>query len=162
MPNTKGGLLVRRLREREAVLKEMTGFGIKFQEAGGSQLRNAFSLDLAKGKHCGRECPPCTTNGDKRGNCRSKNILYESSCKVCNPETRRMDKEARREGIYIGESSRTLHERSVEHVRDAESFSKKSHIVKHWVSSHPELLHPPLFSFKITQQFKDCMSRQIA
>ena len=62
----------------------------------------------------------------------------------------------------MGRVAATLHERSVEHVRDAESFSKKSHIVKHWISSHPELLHPPLFSFKITQQFKDCMSRQIA
>ena len=46
--NTKSGTLVRKLRERAQVMKELTGFGIKFQEAGGSQLRNSFSLELVK------------------------------------------------------------------------------------------------------------------
>ena len=91
VPNTKSGTLVRKLREREEVMKELTGFGIKFQEAGGSQLRNSFSLELGKGKHCGREYPPCTTNGDKRENCRKRNIMYETYCRICNPETKRME-----------------------------------------------------------------------
>ena len=56
IPNTKSGTLVRKLREREAVMKKLTGFWIKFQESGGSQLRNSFSLELGKVKHCGREC----------------------------------------------------------------------------------------------------------
>ena len=56
VPNTKIGKLVKKLREREEFMKELTGFGIKFQEAGGSQLRNSFSLELRKGKQCGREC----------------------------------------------------------------------------------------------------------
>ena len=50
----------------------------------------------------------------------------------------------------------------MEHVKDAKSFSKKSHIVKHWMSVHPEHPNPPPFKFKVTQQFKDCMSRQVA
>ena len=163
VPNTKGGTLVRKLREREEVMKELTGFGIKFHEAGGSQLRNSFSLELKKGKHCGRECPPCTTNGDKGENCRKRNILYKTTCRLCNPETKRMEKEeAGREGVYIWESSRSLHERSLEHAKDARSFSKKFHIVKHWLSFHPEHPNPPLFNFKVTQQVKDCMSRQVA
>ena len=163
VPNTKSGTLVRKLREREEVMKELTGFGIKFQEAGGSQLGNSFSLELGKGKHCGRVCPPCTMNGEKRENCRKRNILYETVCKICNPETKRVEKDVTiREGVYIGESSRSLHERSLEHIKDAMSFSKKSHIVKHWMSFHPEHPTPPPFSFKVTQQFKDCMSRQVA
>ena len=64
--------------------------------------------------------------------------------------------------MYIGESSRSLHERSLEHVKDAKSFSKKSHFVKQWMSVHPEHPNPPPFKFKVTQQFKDCMSRQVA
>jgi hypothetical protein len=67
-----------------------------------------------------------------------------------------------REGVYIGESSMSLHERSLEHAKDARSFSKKSYIVKHWMSCHPEYSNPPPFNFKVTQQFKDCMSRQVA
>ena len=66
-----------------------------------------------------------------------------------------------REGIYIGESSRSLHERALEHVRDAKSFSVKSHIVKHWMNSHPTLPNPPEMEFSISARFKDCISRQI-
>ena len=63
--------------------------------------------------------------------------------------------------MYIGESSRSFHERSLEHTNDARSFSKKSHIVKYWMSCHPEYSNPPPFNFKVTQQFKDCMSRRV-
>ena len=67
-----------------------------------------------------------------------------------------------REGIYIGESSRSIHERALEHVRDARTFSVKSHIVKHWMSSHPTLPTPPEMEFTVTRRFKDCLSRQMS
>ena len=66
-----------------------------------------------------------------------------------------------REGIYIREISRSLHERAVEHVRDAENFSPKSHIVKHWMNSHADLPSPPQMEFSITARYRDCLSRQI-
>jgi hypothetical protein len=69
--------------------------------------------------------------------------------------------EKQRLGIYIGETSRSLFERSMEHYRDMESFSHKSHIVKHWVLQHPELETAPSFKFKILEQYKDCLSRQV-
>ena len=50
VPNTKSWTLVGKLREREAAMKELSGFGIKFQEAGGFQLSNTFSLELGKRK----------------------------------------------------------------------------------------------------------------
>ena len=64
-------------------------------------------------------------------------------------------------GIYIGESSRSLHERALEHVRDAESFCPKSHIVKHWMTAHPDLESPPTMEFGVTAIYRDCLSRQI-
>ena len=101
---------------------------------------------LGAGLHCGRTpCPPCDMNGDKRGNCRSRNLLYESRCLICNTEDRgkkrpnRLDESSERKirkGIYIGESPQSIHERSLEHVRDAYSFSHKSHIIKHWLRHH--------------------------
>jgi hypothetical protein len=140
-------------------------FGIKFQEAGGTQLKNSFSLDLGKGTHCGRECPPCTSNGEKRQRCRARNIVYETMCMWCNPESRGVERKegekAGRKGVYIGESSRSIHERSKEHEKDAEGFSKKSHIVKHWMECHPEETQQPPFKFMIVKQYRDCMSRQI-
>ena len=45
-------------REREEILAGLTGFRIRFQEAGGTQLANMFSTDLAKGKHCERKGVP--------------------------------------------------------------------------------------------------------
>ena len=67
-----------------------------------------------------------------------------------------------REGIFIGESSRSIHERALEHVTDAQAFSTKSHIVKHWMSSHPTLPTPPEMEFSVTGMFKDCLSKQIS
>ena len=97
-----------------------------------TKLVNCFDKDLEKGQHCGRSpCPP--------ENCRSRILVYESKCRVCKPVSSQAEEadnqssknSTPREGIYIGETSRSLHERSIEHVSDAESFSAKSHIVKH-------------------------------
>ena len=60
-----------------------------------------------------------------------------------------------REGVYIGETSRLLHERAVEHVNEAENCSVKSHIVKHWMSSHPDIPSPPKMTFTVQAMFKD-------
>ena len=106
-------------------------------------------------------------------NCKAKNIVYESVCQLCNPQSSREEADhgdvqpsgrdgGPREGVYIGESSRSLHERSIEHVRDAGAFSVKSHIVKHWMTSHPSLPNPPKMSFKVTERFRDCLSRQVS
>ena len=62
VPNTRGGILVRKLRDREETLAGITGFGVKFQEAGGTWLMNMFNTNFGKGLHCGRTpYPPCET-----------------------------------------------------------------------------------------------------
>ena len=66
-----------------------------------------------------------------------------------------------RVGIYLGETSRSLHERAKEHVNDASSIQPKSHIVKHWLEAHPELNNPPAFKFTVQKNFKDALSRQL-
>ena len=61
----------------------------------------------------------------------------------------------------MGETSRSLAERTIEHFNDAESFSKRSHMVKHWMTSHMELDIIPPFQIKIVKQYRDCLSRQV-
>ena len=164
VPNTRAGVLLRKMNESEEKMSNVTGFRIRFQEAGGSQLKNSFSTDLGKGKHCGRSpCPPCDSSDEsKRGNCKARNLVYESKCMVCNTETKRMENVPEgRTGIYIGETSRSLHERAIEHINDAKSFDPKSHIVKHWANDHPDRLEMPPFAISTTCQYKDCLSRQI-
>ena len=53
VPHSKGGTLTRTLREREEVLSSITGYRVRYQEAGGNQLANMFSTDMARGEHCG-------------------------------------------------------------------------------------------------------------
>ena len=85
VPSTKGGLLVKKLKEEEDRMAEVTGFRTKFQEAGGSKLINCFEKDLGKGQNCCRNsCPPCDSS-DRIQNCRSRNLVHESSCRICHP-----------------------------------------------------------------------------
>ena len=85
VPSTRFSLLLRSLRDEEDKMAVMTGFRVKYQEAGGSVLSNAFDKDLGRGQNCGRvPCPPCE-KPEKRENCRSRNVVYESKCKICNP-----------------------------------------------------------------------------
>ena len=91
-------------------MAELTGFKLNFQETGGSNLVNFFDKDLWKRHHCGRSpCPPCDSF-DKRDNCRSQNLVYESKCREWNPASSYEEdndhpsgKEGSPgEGIYIG------------------------------------------------------------
>ena len=154
VPSTRGSTLLKSLREDEDKMAEVTGFRVKYQEAGGSTLTNAFNKNLGSGQHCVREACPTCKKTEGREDCKARNIVYESKCLICNPASSREEENDNhnqpsgraytpREGIYIGESSQSLHERALEHVRDAESFSVKSHIVKHWMLSHPTLPSHP-------------------
>ena len=164
VPPTRGGKLVEMLKDKEDDLANITKFRIRYQEAGGTKLGLLFSTDLGAGLSCGRQdCQPCMSRDEKRPNCRAQSILYESKCTVCNPASRKSkSKEEPRKGIYYGESSRSLYERSREHMKDAKDFDSGSHIVKHWMNEHPDTEECPVFSFSILNRFKDCLSRQVA
>ena len=53
-------------------------------------------------------------------------------------------------GMYIGETSRSLIESCAEHFSDGESFSKKSHMIKHWMTSHEDLNSLPPFKISMS------------
>ena len=63
-------------------------------------------------------------------------------------------------GYYIGETSRSFHERMAEHSEDAKKFSHGSHIIKHWMDQNPASREMPVFKYKIRATFKDCLTRQ--
>ena len=44
---------------------------------------------------------------------------------------------------------------------EAEDFSVKSHIIKHWRLAHPDDLDMPVIKFRITGMFRDALSRQV-
>ena len=65
-------------------------------------------------------------------------------------------------GVYVGESSRSLYERTKEHMDDAKKDAPESHIRKHWRECHSEMVEMPVFKFKIVKSFRDSLSRQVA
>ena len=79
----------------------------------------------------------CTSKVHKE----EKNILYESECTVSNPVDASKEKEAdlgKRQGVYVGESSRSIHERALEHDGDYRGQKDDSHMMKHWLTSHAD------------------------
>ena len=163
VPATKGGKLTEMLKEKEYELARITKFRVRYQEAGGTKLGLMFSTELAAGEACGRgDCQPCESRADKRPNCKVQNILDESKCVICNPAETSSRQEESRKGIYLGESSRSLYERSKEHFKDVESFDSGSHMIKHWMNEHPDMINCPEFSFSNKARFTDCLSRQVA
>ena len=87
------------------------------------------------------------TNREGRDRRTVSNILYESSCTVCNPDVdpkkRRKMNEMR--GVYVGESARSIYERAKEHWADRVGQKEDSHMVKHWLDEHADLQEPPKF-----------------
>ena len=65
------------------------------------------------------------------------------------------------EGIYVGETSRSIYERTSEHHEKARSMDEGSFMVKHWFTSHPEEEEQPGFRFRVVGRFKDCLTRQL-
>ena len=67
----------------------------------------------------------------------------------------------KKEGVYVGESARSILERVNEHRGDIQARKDDSHVVKHWLSSHQDLNSPQKFRIKVIGKFQDAMTRQI-
>ena len=170
--NTKHGLLAKRLQEVEKRLAGTTSFRVRVTEMAGMALSRLLPSTNPWGQSdCGRvDCVICSQDDENKQDCKRRNVLYESSCTVCRVETD-ATKEAGKmmncfqkdgKGLYIGESSRSLYERSKEHLRDRNDRQDDSHQVKHWLTDHPDLSSPPKFKFKLVSSFTDPLTRQIA
>ena len=165
LPNTKGGILLKEMREKEPKWVEISGFKMSYSEMAGTKLGSIFTPNLSEGLPCGRNNrQPCNINPqDKLQNCRKRSILYQSVCTLCNPQdVKNPQKPSMRDGVYFGETSRSLAERAAEHYRDGRNFDKSSHMIKHWLEKHQELNTLPPFQISILRSFRDALSRQIS
>ena len=118
-------------------------------------MSRLFSLDLSDGKCHRAECWVCKYHkGKGSSKCRRKSVVYESRCQICYAA-------GSTDGVYVGETGRSLFERSEEHLEDARNLKKSSHIFKHWALSHPDELHQPLFTFRVVRQHKTPLDRQV-
>ena len=135
---TAGGELARRLQEAETRLGQMTGYRVRIAETSGSQLcRILPNTNPWSGRDCGRGgCYTCSQGGDSLEDCKRRNVLYESICTECNKDdgdgvTKRKQKLSDVSGIYVGETARSIFERTKEHWADRIAEKEDSHMVKH-------------------------------
>ena len=165
---SKGGTLAKGVRGVLQRLEPLLGFRVKVQEKGGSKLQSILSnKHIWKGGKCGRhDCHPCKQGGDKVENCFKRNVLYESRCNVCNPDgdtgLATLKDSRANPSIYVGETSRSLKERSLEHHNDYRKNKDDSHMLKHASHSHNRDNNNPMFNQYIVGSFQSSLSRQIA
>ena len=170
MDNTKGGRLAKVFKEEERRLGNMTGYNIRVAEMAG-MAGMALSRLLPRAnpwgtRDCGRyDCPVCDQGDEKMQNCKQRNILYESSCKLCQVDGKtagKLDDEVGNKGVYLGETSRSMYERGKEHRRDGKNKAEDSHQWKHWALEHPEIEGDPQLRLKVDSSYSDPLTCQLA
>ena len=156
VPKTPGGILLYEIQNVEDKLSHRLGWCAKIIEKPGDPLHLRFSKSFQMKKGCSRglDCHMCENKGSK---CTPKRSVYRAVCQRC--------KELGREnvvwGIYIGESSRQVGDRVIEHQNKARNFHKDSFIIRHWVQDHHLDAEEPKFKFEVVKTFKDALSRQL-
>ena len=164
---TDKGTLAEMLKFAEDRLEKITGFRIRITEEAGTPLwRQLSSSRLDDEGVCGRtDCETCRQPDERKLDCFQRSVVYESACAICHPggiKVKPGDKMIQDgEGIYVGETSRSIYERTSEHHEKARSMDEGSFMVKHWFTSHPEEEEQPGFRFRVVGKFKDCLTRQL-
>ena len=164
---TREGELGKQLRDVVQRLAPVMGFAIKIVERTGSNLKSKFpQASLWEGAMCGRDkCVTCGQGAEVIPPCTRKSLVYENVCAVCNEGAGGKDEVVGSNpdvpSIYVGETSRTLFERTIEHwgaARGNKAARAKSHIAKHQELTHPD--REPEFVMRAVKFHRTALSRQ--
>ena len=160
IPRTHNGALIQKLR---GVEENLTKLGplvprLKLVEQAGVMIKSLLTKeDPWSSRPCSH--PQCTTClGEDQGDCRVRSVLYSNTCLLCKEQGVKVQ--------YLGETARTMIERSREHQGDALSNTqqgKTSHMRTHMAGSHPGDLAEILTSFRmhIVKSTSSALERQI-
>ena len=168
--HTRSGSLQKTVRAVVDRLCPLLGFSVRVTERGGTPLGSILSSKNVGGRRtCDRkDCKICPQPGEILENCKRRNILYESECQECNgPEDwKTRDKKSltdtrEQPSIYVGESNRSLFERSKEHWGDCHAQKESSHMHEHHSAAHGGEGEAK-FRFRLVKSFKSSLDRQIA
>ena len=108
VPQTKKGELAKRLQKVEDDTAKVTCSRVRVERAGTTIRRILHRSNPWAGGNCSREkCLPCF-NSDGKTDCFTKNVVYSVECITCEEGKSTVT-------CYIGETSRSLHCRGVEH-----------------------------------------------
>ena len=148
-PNSELTKMFQQLADEES----LPDLKFKIVESGGRSAKGLMqqSNPTATPGCDSRKCLACRGVRGKGGSCRRGNIQYEVSCSLCPDEAK---------SAYVGETSRNLYARGIEHDRKFETQDKESFMIKHQADKHDG--QPASFEGRVTGSFKDCLSRQVS
>ena len=174
-------MLAKAIRKIIQELRPWTNINIKVIERAGDRIEDLLHKSNPwENTDCGREnCLSCESSiKDERNkfkNCTRRSVVYKTWCQTCRNENkekivmetginkRKWEELLEKEDyLYIGETSRSINERSGEHMKDLEYLRERSHMLKHAASKHPEI-HPHKVEFRICtlSQHKTAFERQL-
>ena len=163
---TKDGRLAKDIREVLLRLEGMLGFKFKVVERAGAALKRILpNTNPWAGAHCSRiECLTCNQGVEEFPNCTKRSLVYENICLKCNPEASNKGELKNLNNnipsVYVGETSRSVQERAMEHQEALKNKSNDSHMYKHWLLHHPGE-EQPRFIMKVVQFHRTALSRQV-
>ena len=155
---------------------------------GGGASRSRSLIDLLhrsnpwSGQDCQRDlCLHCQTKAKtgkyKTQDCTKRNCIYETWCMTCQEEEEKRieeesggDEKKMKEMVkkmklykYIGETSRSVYERSWEHMHSMEQLQTNSHMLKHALEKHGEEedLGKIQFGVKVVRYTRSSFVRQV-
>ena len=142
-PNSELAKMLKEVAETETDKK----LRFKIVEKGGKTIERSLMRPNPIGdSQCNKpKCPVCPSGGTM---CHKHNICYKYKCNVCEEDV-----------VYIGETSRNLYSRGIEHLSLYEKDSPKSFLHNHQVEQHNS--EPADFDVKVIKSFKDPLSRQV-
>ena len=163
---TKNGELASQLRELTGRLAPTLGFRVKVVERAGASMKSQFpTSNLWDGQKCGRkDCVTCEQGAEMLPDCTSTSLVYENVCGTCNPgagtDKELVEVKSDVPTMYVGETSRSIFERSKEHWGAWRSRDDASHIHKHQVEVHGGAENPK-FYMRAVRNYRSALSRQI-
>ena len=134
--------LYKMLCKAEPRVAKLTGYQVKFTEKSGRQLGKVFSKSPTLcNSRCSRDdCYVCKNSLSKGPTmCMVKSVVYEAVCASCDAEHRSGQSNQHR-GRYVGQTSKTLYERSLKHIQGLNNHDTRGFAFKHWALVHP---NPP-------------------
>ena len=150
---TPGGELAAKLRQVENELFQLGLGRVKIVERSGTTIKQLLTKSNPwAGGPCQRPSCIVCKEGKDHGDCRRRNVVYETRCQTCQVEGV--------EKVYIGETARTAFERGLEHAQAYNDLHEESHMAKHAVTEHAGM-PAPIFSMKVLKGHTSPMTRQI-
>ena len=170
------------MRQYETAEKKISGWFFKVVERGGDSLVDLIhKSDPWAGEDCERDqCKPCWTKirlgKFKSQDCTKRNCIYETWCiscwerdkakveEMCKDDEKMEAMMMKRMKIYkyVGETSRSIYERTWEHVNSLKQLHTSSQMLKHIVEEHGEdEIDNVEFGAKVVRYTRNAFERQV-